>query len=175
MRWWNGGKKRPFNVSHQHPNSNYYTLNFLMNRIERQARWNGALVHWFHGPPVALLSYPPHWFHRIGHAGCKTLFYSRRVMGSRWTVLFLRQRSTQETLLCEASSSKRIISIVEKKKKINFLFESLFLDCYIIIAFLVSENEFTKFRKSISKRGFRILHEWWRNNDQRYPIFGDPL
>lgn len=88
-----------------------------MNRIERQARWNGALVHWFHGPPVALLSYPPHWFHRIGHAGCKTLFYSRRVMGSRWTVLFLRQRSTQETLLCEASSSKRIISIVEKKKK----------------------------------------------------------
>lgn len=75
-------KNRPFNVSHQHPDSNYYTLNFLMNRVERQARWNGALVHWFHGPPVALLSYPPHWFHRIRHAGCKTLFYSRRVTAS---------------------------------------------------------------------------------------------
>lgn len=90
-RWpWNE-KRVPFNVSHQHPNSNYYTLNFLMNRIERQARWNGALVHWFHGPPVALLSYPPHWFRRIGHAGCKTLFYAKGHGGSMKTrVLLLR-------------------------------------------------------------------------------------
>lgn len=90
-RWPWKEKTVPFNVSHQHPNSNYYTLNFLMNRIERQARWNGALVHWFHGPPVALLSYPPHWFRRIGHAGCKTLFYAKGHGGSMKTrVLFLR-------------------------------------------------------------------------------------
>lgn len=74
-----------------------------MNRIERQARWNGVLVHWFHGPPVALLSYPPHWFHRIGHAGCKTLFCAKgHGCPMKTRVLFLRLRPVTRILRPES-------------------------------------------------------------------------
>lgn len=138
-----------------------------MNRIERQARWNGALVHWFHGPPVALLSYPPHWFHRIGHAGCKTLFHSRRVMGSRWTVLFLTQKSNENLYCVKLLPMKRVVDC-GKRKKIKFLTKKFkFLSDYHIFG---KRKWLAKFRKSISRRQrlFRID----RNNDQqRYPIF----